>query len=226
MRILAIEDDSATSEYIKKGLEESGHTVDLALDGKDGIFLATSEKYDAIVLDRNMPFIDGITILQTLRAKGDKTPVLILSTMGAVQDRVEGLRLGGDDYLVKPFSFDELIARLEALVRRSVNHTESITSISVLDLEVDLLSRRVMRAGLEIELKPREYKLLEYMLKLKGQVVTRTMMLENIWDYNFDPLTNVIDVHISRLRKKIDDGHEKSVIHTVKGAGYIIYEED
>lgn len=225
MRILTIEDDQTTVDYIKKGLQESGHTVDHAIDGKDGIFLATTENYDAIILDRMIPYIDGMTILQTLRAQDDKTPVLILSTMGSVQDRVKGLRAGCDDYLVKPFSFDELLARLEALVRRSKEEASEITSLSIGDLEVDLLSRQVKRGGQDIELKPREYKILEFMLEHKGQVVTRTMMLENVWDYHFDPLTNVVDVHISRLRKKLDQGFETPIIHTVKGAGYIIYED-
>ena len=226
MRVLTIEDDQATVDYIKKGLQEAGHAVDHATDGKDGIFLATTEKYDAIILDRMIPYIDGMTILQTLRAKDDKTPVLILSTMGSVQDRVKGLRAGCDDYLVKPFSFDELLARLEALVRRSKEEASETTTLIVGDLVVDLLSRQVKRAGNDIELKPREYKILEFMLEHKGQVVTRTMMLEHVWDYHFDPLTNVVDVHISRLRKKLDAGHEEPIIHTIKGSGYIIYEDD
>jgi len=226
MRILTIEDDQATVDYIKKGLQEAGHTVDHATDGKDGIFLATTENYDAIILDRMIPYIDGMTILQTLRAKDDTTPVLILSALGAVQDRVQGLRAGCDDYLVKPFSFDELLARLEALLRRSREQAADVTYLAAADLHVDLLSRQVTRGGRDIDLKPREYKILEYMLEHKGQVVTRTMMLEHVWDYNFDPMTNVVDVHISRLRRKLDDGFETSIIHTVKGAGYIIYDDD
>ena len=210
--------------YIRKGLQESGHTVDIASDGKDGIFYATTEKYDAIILDRMLPYIDGMTILQTIRLNGDKTPVLILSALGSVQDKVKGLRAGCDDYLVKPFSFEELIARVEALVRRANDQASEVTVLKERDLEVDLLGRKVSRGGKNIELKPREYKILEYLLLHKGQVVTRTMMLENIWEYNFDPMTNVVDVHVGRLRRKMDQGFDTSLIETVKGAGYIIRE--
>ncbi|MEM0911705.1 MAG: response regulator transcription factor [Pseudomonadota bacterium] len=224
MRVLVIEDDESTGNYIKKGLQESGHTVDVATDGKDGIFFATTENYDAIILDRMLPYIDGMTILQTLRLKGDKTPVLILSALGSVQDKVQGLKAGCDDYLVKPFSFEELIARVEALVRRANDNASEVTVLRVKDLEVDLLGRKVSRGGKTIDLKPREYKILEYLLEHKGQVVTRTMMLENIWDYHFDPTTNVVDVHVGRLRKKMDEGFDTSLIETVKGAGYIIRE--
>jgi len=220
-----IEDDTSTVNYIKKGLSESGHTVDTASDGKDGIFYASTETYDAIILDRMLPYIDGMTILQTLRLEGNKTPVLILSALGAVQDKVRGLRAGCDDYLVKPFSFEELIARVEALVRRANDKASEETILKERDLEMDLLGRKVSRGGKNIELKPREYKILEYLLAHKGQVVTRTMMLEHIWDYNFDPMTNVIDVHVGRLRRKMDEGFDSSIIETVKGAGYIIRAE-
>ncbi|MEM9101657.1 MAG: response regulator transcription factor [Pseudomonadota bacterium] len=223
MRILTIEDDESTVNFIRKGLQEAGHTVDYAMDGKDGIFLATTEKYDAIILDRMIPYIDGMTILQTIRAQDNKTPVLILSTLGSVQDRVKGLRAGCDDYLIKPFSFDELLARLDAIVRRSRDLATDVTELVNGDLRVDLLNRKVTRAGKEIILKPREYKVLEFLLEHVDQVVTRTMMLEHIWEYNFDPMTNVVDVHVGRLRRKLEEGFNQPIIHTVKGAGYIIY---
>lgn len=226
MRYLVIEDDRDMSDYICKGLLEGGHNVDRARDGKDALFFATTETYDAIVLDRMLPQLDGMALLQTLRAGGNKTPVLILSALGSVQDRVKGLNAGGDDYLVKPFSFDELVARLDAIVRRSRDHASRLNHLQAKDLVMDLLSRKVTRGGKELELLAREYQLLEFLLRHKGQVVTRTMLLENVWDYHFDPMTNVIDVHISRLRKKVDAGSTRPLINTVKGAGYIIHNDD
>lgn len=222
MKALLIEDDKEVSNYIFNGLSELNFTVDKVESGKDGLFLATTEKYDIIILDRMLPELDGLTILKTIRGSGNNTPVLILSTLGDVDNKVQGLRAGGDDYLVKPFAFSELHARIEALVRRNVKNKESEVTIEIEDLTLDLLSRKVKRANKVIELQSREFKLLEYMLKHRGQVVTRTMLLENVWDYNFDPQTNIIDVHVSRLRNKIDKGYDKQIIKTVRGAGYII----
>jgi len=224
MRILVIEDDQHVASYLDKGLSESGHSVDLARDGKNGLVLATGEDYDAMVIDRMLPGIDGLTIVKSVRAAGIKTAILILSALGEVDDRVNGLKAGADDYLVKPFAFSELYARLEALQRRSNTTLNMETSVIVGDLELDLLSRSATRAGLQIELQPREFRLLEYLMRHAGQVVTRTMLLEHVWDYHFDPQTNVIDVHISRLRSKIDKGHDKPLLHTVRGAGYMIDE--
>jgi two-component system OmpR family response regulator len=221
MRILVIEDDSETLSYIGRGLEEAGHIVDRAEDGKEGLFLALEESYDAMVVDRMLPNLDGLAIIQTLRSSGKTTPILILSALGEVDDRVEGLRKGGDDYLVKPFAFSELVARLEALVRRGDKEAVE-TRLQVGDLEMDLLSRTVKRSGRAIELQPREFRLLEYFLRHSGQVVTRTMLLEKVWDYHFDPQTNVIDVHVSRLRRKIDKDFDYPLIHTVRGTGYVL----
>ena len=219
MHILVIEDDGATAGYLEKSLRESGHGVDLADSGKDGLFMAMEGDYDVLVVDRMLPELDGLTVIQTLRAAGDKTPVLILSALGEIDDRVKGLRAGGDDYLVKPFAFAELLARLEALTRRA-DIAPTQTAFQVGDLHMDLLSRSVKRAGHSVELQPTEFRLLEYLMRHAGQVVTRTMLLENVWDYNFDPQTNVIDVHISRLRSKIDKGFDYPLLHTVRGAGY------
>ncbi|WP_428243904.1 winged helix-turn-helix domain-containing protein [Gynuella sp.] len=223
MKILIIEDDHNVASYVAKGMKEAGHVSDTADNGKDGLFLASTEKYDAIIVDRMLPELDGLTIIKTLRGAGNPVPVLILSAMGDVDDRVKGLRSGGDDYLVKPFAFAELLARIEILGRRSTvltsQHTE--TRLIAVDLELDLLTRKVHRNGQSIELQTREFNLLEYLLKYKGQVVTRTMLLEAVWDYHFDSQTNLIDVHISRLRKKIHD-QEGNIIKTVRGAGYII----
>jgi len=221
MHILVIEDDAATAAYLDKSLRESGHSVDHAEDGKDGLFKAMEGRYDALVVDRMLPRLDGLAIIQTLRAAADQTPVLILSALGEVDDRVKGLRAGGDDYLVKPFAYSELLARLEVLTRRS-DATQAETAFQVGDLHMDLLSRSVKRAGRLIELQPREFRLLECLIRHAGQVVTRTMLLENVWDYHFDPQTNVIDVHISRLRAKIDKGFSYPLLHTVRGAGYIL----
>jgi two-component system OmpR family response regulator len=225
MRILVIEDDADTAAYISKGLRESGHVMDHAQDGKEGLFMAVEQRYDVIVVDRMLPMLDGLTIVQTLRTSGNKTPVLILSALGEIDDRVRGLRAGGDDYLVKPFAFSELLARLEALVRRARAETPE-TTLRVGDLEMDLLARVVKRAGRAIDLQPREFRLLEYLMRHQGQVVTRTMLLENVWDYHFDPQTNVIDVHVSRLRRKIDRAFEQSLLHTIRGAGYMLREPE
>jgi len=223
MRILVIEDDKEVSAYIEKGLKQEGHTVDLALDGKQGLFLATTETYDVLVVDRMLPELDGLTIIKTLRGSDNNTPALILSALGDVNDKVKGLKSGGDDYLVKPFDFAELMARLEVLRKRTANNDGAIeTQLTAGDLTLNLLTRKVTRQGVSIELQSREFKLLEYMMRHKDQVVTRTMLLENVWDYHFDPQTNVIDVHISRLRSKIEKDFDEPVIRTIRGAGYII----
>ncbi len=219
MRILVIEDDEATADYLVKGLTESGYVVDRASEGRDGLFKALSETYDAMIVDRMLPGLDGLSIVQTLRAQSKGTPVLILSALAQVDDRVKGLRAGGDDYLTKPYAFSELLARLEAIMRRGAAEG-AVQRLKVGDLEMDLLARSVRRAGKAIELQPREFKLLEYLMRHAGQVVTRTMLLEGVWDYHFDPQTNVIDVHVSRLRQKIDRGFERPLLHTVRGAGY------
>jgi len=222
VRILIIEDDKDVASFIRNGLTQAGCNVDHAANGKDGLFLATTEKYDALVVDRMLPGVDGLTVIRTLRASANTTPVLILSALGEVDDRVKGLKAGGDDYLVKPFAFSELLARLEALARRAKTSGDDApqTVLKAGDLEMDLLRREVRRAGQPIELQPREFQLLEFLLRHAGQVVTRTMLLEGVWDYHFDPQTNVIDVHVSRLRAKIDKGFERPLLHTVRGAGY------
>lgn len=223
MKLLVVEDDADVLDYITRGMKELGHGIDRADNGKDGLFLATSETYDAIVMDRMLPGLDGLTIVKTLRGAGNYTPVLILSALGEVDDRVQGLRSGGDDYLVKPFAFAELLARVEILARRQHSNANiPETTLQCGDLEMNLLARKVKRQNTEIDLQAREFTLLEYMLRHKGQVVTRTMLLENVWDYHFDPQTNVIDVHVSRLRGKIDKGYDRPIIKTVRGAGYIV----
>ena len=204
-----------------KGLTESGYVVDRADNGRDGLFLATSSDFDAVVVDRMLPGLDGLSLIQALRAARVATPVLILSALGQVDDRVQGLRAGGDDYLTKPFAFSELLARIEALLRRR-SGPAVVTKLAVGDLEMDLLGRSVRRAGRAVDLQPREFRLLEYLMRHAGQVVTRTMLLEGVWDYHFDPQTNVIDVHVSRLRQKIDKGFEAPLLHTVRGAGYCL----
>ena len=219
MRVLVIEDDPEAARFLVKGLKESGHVVDHADNGNDGLFLAQSEKHDVMVIDRMLPGMNGLAIIETLRKGGRKTPVLILSALGEVDERVRGLRAGGDDYLTKPFAFAELLARIEALGRRGDAEAPK-TTLVVGDLKMDLLARSVSRDGQEIELQPREFRLLEYLMRHAGHVVTRTMLLENVWDYHFDPQTNVIDVHISRLRQKIDKGFARPLLHTVRGAGY------
>lgn len=221
MRVLIIEDDRDVASFIQKGLSQAGWNVDHADDGKDGLFLATTEKYDALIVDRMLPGIDGLTVIRTLRASSNSTPALILSALGEVEDRVSGLRAGSDDYLVKPFAFSELLARLEALVRRAgASSVAADTVLQVADLRMDLLRREVSRVDRRIDLQPREFQLLEFLMRHAGQVVTRTMLLEGVWDYHFDPQTNVIDVHISRLRSKIDKGFDRPLLHTVRGAGY------
>lgn len=221
MRVLVIEDDAEAASYLAKGLKESGYAVDIASDGTDGLFFATHETYDALVVDRMLPRIDGLSIVEAMRKSGSTTPVLILSAISQVGERVRGLRSGGDDYLTKPFAFSELLARLEALLRRG-NHMSAETVLRVADLELDLLSRTVRRGGKELNLQPREFSILEYLMRHTGQVVTRTMLLEHVWNYHFDPQTNVIDVHVSRLRQKLDKGFETPLVHTVRGAGYCL----
>jgi len=220
MKFLLVEDNERVADFVAKGLKESGHVLDRAANGRDGLFLASSEIYDAIILDRMLPGgIDGLGIIEALRKTGNKTPILILSALAEVDDRIKGLKAGGDDYLTKPFAFSELQARLEAIMRRgSAKAIETV--LRVADLEFDLLSREVRRAGRRLELLPREMRLLEYLMRHAGQVVTRTMLLEAVWDYHFDPQTNVIDVHVSRLRQKLDRGFARPLIHTIRGAGY------
>jgi two-component system OmpR family response regulator len=224
MHLLAIEDDAEAAAFLAKGLRESGYTVDLATDGRDGLFQATEEKYDLLIVDRQLPHLDGLSIVQLLRNNGNRVPVLVLSALGSVDERIEGLRAGGDDYLTKPFAFGELIARIEALLRRG-QATQVSTKLRVADLEMDLLGRTVSRAGQRLDLTQKEYQLLEFLMRRTGQVVTRTMLLENVWDLHFDPQTNVIDVHMSRLRSVVDKGFEKPLIHTVRRAGYILRDE-
>lgn len=220
-KILLIEDDPATAEFIARGLDEEGMVVDRAGNGRDGLFHATDGGYDCIVLDRMLPGIDGMAVLAGLRAAGIETPVIILSAMGSPEDRIRGLTSGSDDYLTKPFAFAELLARIRLLIRRgSAQAAAPVTMLVCGDLEMDLLARRVKRGGTVIDLQPREFRLLEFLLSHADQVVTRTMLLEGVWDYHFDPGTNVIDVHVSRLRKKIDDGGARPLLHTVRGVGY------
>jgi two-component system OmpR family response regulator len=225
MRVLVIEDDVQLAGYLCKAFGETGAVVDHTGDGREGLLLAAANDYDVLIIDRMLPSLDGLSILRTLRGSGDRTPVLVLSALGDVDDRVEGLRAGGDDYLVKPFAFSELHARIEALLRRSTPGDGPVTRLRVSDLDMDLLTREVSRAGQPIQLQPREFRLLEYLLRHAGHVVTRTMLLEHVWDYHFDPQTNVIDVHISRLRAKIDKGFDRPLLHTVRGAGYILRSE-
>jgi Response regulators consisting of a CheY-like receiver domain and a winged-helix DNA-binding domain len=221
MKILVVEDDVETADYVARGLRQQGHVVDVAHTGKDGLFLAAGEGYDLVVADRMLPGIDGLKIVRTLRAAGDGVPVLMLTTMGSLDDRVEGLEAGADDYLVKPFAFAELNARVNALARRASKPLRE-THLRVHDLEVDCLARSVVRAGRTIELQNQEYKLLEYLMRHAGQVVTRTMLLENVWDFHFDPKTNIVETHMSRLRGKVDRGFDAELIHTVRGAGYVL----
>jgi two-component system OmpR family response regulator len=221
MRILIIEDDRDAAGYLAKAFREVGHVADVAHDGEEGLALAQDGQHDVVIVDRMLPRRDGLSVIGALRTKGVGTPVLILSALGQVDDRVKGLRAGGDDYLAKPYAFSELLARVEVLARRRPGRSED-TVYKVSDLELDRLSHRVMRGDAEIVLQPREFRLLEYLMKHAGQVVTRTMLLENVWDYHFDPQTNVIDVHISRLRSKIDKGFARPLLHTVRGAGYMV----
>ena len=223
MRILVIEDDRDAASWLMKGLTESGHVADHAANGEDGLNLALEGIHDILVVDRMLPKLDGLSIIRTLRAKGMTTPVLILSALSDVDERVKGLRAGGDDYLAKPYAFSELLARVEGLGRRNASEPQE-TKLRACDLEIDLLTRVVTRGGQNIPLQPREFKLLEYLMRNAGHIVTRTMLLENVWDYHFDPQTNVIDVHVSRLRSKIDKGFDKPLLQTVRGAGYMIRE--
>jgi two-component system OmpR family response regulator len=221
MKFLLVEDDAETAAYIMRGLKEHGHTVDHAATGRDGLFLGGSETYDIMIVDRMLPGMDGLSIVKLLRSTGVKTPILFLTAMGGIDDRVEGLNAGGDDYLVKPFGFSELLARVNALARRPPL-SSSQTVLHVADLEMDLLKRTVTRAGVEIDVQPREFMLLEFLMRHAGQVVTRTMLLEGVWDFHFDPKTNIVETHISRLRAKINRGHEAELIQTVRGSGYVI----
>lgn len=221
MRLLIIEDDRESADYLVKAFREAGHVADHAADGEDGLARASDGGYDVLVIDRMLPKRDGLSVIAALRAVGERTPVLILSALGQVDDRVTGLRAGGDDYLAKPYSFAELLARVEVLSRRRSGPTDAM-EYRVGDLELNRLSRVVKRGKDELTLQPREFRLLEYLMKHAGQVVTRTMLLENVWDYHFDPQTNVIDVHISRLRSKIDKGFERPLLHTIRGAGYMM----
>jgi len=225
IRVLVVEDDKETAAYVVKGLTECGHVTDHAPDGREGLLMADSTDYQVIVADRMLPKVDGVTMTRTLRGSGNRTPILMLSALGDVDDRVVGLKAGADDYLVKPFAFSELQARIEALVRRAEPESPD-TVLKVADLEMDLLKREVRRNNEKIDLQPREFRLLEYLMRHSGQVVTRTMLLEKVWDYHFDPQTNVIDVHISRLRGKIDKEFDVSLLHTVRGAGYMLSEPD
>jgi two-component system OmpR family response regulator len=220
MKVLLVEDNDRMAQFVRKGLAEEGHTVDHAENGRDGLYLAATARYDVVILDRMLPGgIDGLAIVEALRRTGNKTPILILSALAEVDDRIHGLRTGGDDYLTKPFALGELMARVDALVRRS-QATEILTVLNVGDLRMNLLSHKVTRGGRPVVLQPREFKLLEYLMRHADQVVTRAMLLENIWEHHFDPQTNVIDVHVSRLRQKIDDGAARPLLHTVRGIGY------
>ena len=226
MRILVVEDDKDVAGFVVRGLKEAGHLVEHADNGRDGLFMAASENFDAVILDRMLPGgIDGLRLLETLRGQKNTVPVLFLSALAEVDDRVRGLKAGGDDYLTKPFAFAELLARVEALARRGKGDAP-VTRLLVADLELDLLSRQVRRAGQKIDLQPREFRLLEYLMRHAGQVVTRTMLLESVWDYHFDPQTNVIDVHVSRLRQKVDKPFPSPLIHTIRNAGYMLRAEN
>jgi two-component system OmpR family response regulator len=224
MRILVIEDDKSHAEYLVSGLKEAGHNPDLATDGIDGLHMATEEKYDVLIVDRMLPKLDGLAVIQALRTSGNKTPVLILSTLSKVEERIKGLKSGGDDYLTKPFSFGELLARIESLIRRNTIEAEQTTLI-VGDLEMNLINREVERAGKKIILQNREFRLLEFLMRRPGQVVTRTMLLEGVWDFHFNPATNLIDAQMSKLRQKVDKGSAKQLIQTIRGAGYKISAE-
>ncbi len=228
MHLLIIEDDRDAASYLEKGLKESGHAVDTVHSGREGLLMAAGGDYDVLIVDRMLPELDGLSLVRTLRATHNQTPVLFLSALGQVDDRVKGLRSGGDDYLSKPYAFSELLARIESLGRRRhgpvANGPETVLRYD--DLVVDLLARRVERGGKELDLQPREFKLLEVLLRHAGQVMTRTMLLEKVWDYRFDPQTNVIDVHISRLRQKVDKGFAHPLIHTIRGAGYSLRAPD
>jgi len=226
VKILVVEDNERVAQFVTKGLREAGHTVEHASNGRDGLFLAASEPHDVIVMDRMLPGnVDGLGIIEALRQAGNRTPILILSALDAVDERIRGLRSGGDDYLTKPFAFGELLARVDALGRRSAGSDTGHT-LQVGDLHMDLLSRRVTRGNRAITLQPREFKLLEYLMRHANQVVTRTMLLEAVWEYNFDPQTNVVDVHISKLRQKIENDSEPALVRTVRNAGYMMTDRE
>jgi two-component system, OmpR family, response regulator len=226
VKILVVEDNERVAQFLTKGLREAGHTVEHANNGRDGLFLAASEPHDVIVMDRMLPGnVDGLGIIEALRQAGNRTPILILSALDAVDERIKGLRSGGDDYLTKPFAFGELLARVDALGRRS-SGADSGHTLQVGDLRMDLLSRRVTRGSRAITLQPREFKLLEYLMRHANQVVTRTMLLEAVWEYNFDPQTNVVDVHISKLRQKIENDSEPALVRTVRNAGYMMTDRE
>ncbi|MGN6098708.1 MAG: winged helix-turn-helix domain-containing protein [Bosea sp. (in: a-proteobacteria)] len=225
MKILVIEDDKTTSAYIRNGMAELGHVVDIAENGRDGLFLAAGEPYDVMIVDRMLPGLDGLGIIKTIRAAGVRTPVLFLTALSGIDDRVDGFQAGGDDYLVKPFAFAELVARIQALARRPpMNDLQTV--LKVADLEMDLLKRKVSRAGKEIDLQPREFRLLEFLMQNAGRLVTRTMLLEHVWEYHFDPRTNIVETHVSRLRSKVDRDFDKELIETVRGSGYLIRDPD
>ena len=219
MKFLLVEDDVETGAYIVRSLKEHSHVVDHALDGREGLLLATGGQYDVMIIDRMLPGMDGLSLVKALRSAEIKTPILFLTTMDGIDDRVDGLNAGGDDYLVKPFAFSELLARINALARRPPL-ADTLTVLHVGDLEMDLLKRTVTRSGESVDLQPREFQLLEFLMRHAGQVVTRTMLLEGVWDFHFDPKTNVVETHISRLRSKIDRGRSRELIHTVRGSGY------
>lgn len=223
MKILIVEDDTETADYLATGLRELGHTVDVAKNGRDGLFLAAGEPYDVAVVDRMLPQLDGLAMVKTLRGAGVKVPVLFLTAVGGIDDRVQGLEAGADDYLIKPFAFAEVVARLNALGRRPPI-AEAQTVFSVGDLELDVVRRSVTRGGRRIELQPQEFKLLEYLMRHSGQVVTRTMLLEHVWDFHFDPRTTIVETHVSRLRAKVDRDFGVELIHTIRGAGYCLRE--
>ncbi len=222
MKLLVVEDDSVVADFIAKGLREEGHAVDVAADGQEGLYLATGNPYDVLIVDRMLPQVDGLSVVRALRAAEDHTPVLILSALADVTERVKGLEAGADDYLVKPFAFSELSARVHVLARRATPVVQDSALLQVGDLHLDRLTREVRRGERAFALKPREYQVLEYLMRHPGQVVTRTMLLEQVWGYHFDPMTNVIDQHISQLRKKIDRDFDVPMIHTVRGAGYVL----
>lgn len=224
MKILLIDDDKHVRDFVCKGFKEHGHAIQAAEDGKEGLILATTEHFDILIVDRMMPELDGLTLIKTIRGAGSTTPVIILSALGKVDDRIEGLRSGSDDYLVKPFSFDELLARAEILTKRLTQHEQQADThkLTCGDIEIDLLAHQVKRGKKLIDLQSREYRLLEYLVRNQGKVITRTMLLEKVWDYHFEPQTNVIDVHISRMRQKLNDGFDHDPIQTIRGAGYMI----
>ena len=221
MKILVIEDDQETADYLARGLRESGHSVDHTADGRDALILATDEDYDVMVVDRMLPSIDGLSLAKAVRGAGNQTPILFLTSLGGIDDRVEGLEAGGDDYVVKPFAFSEILARVNALARRAPLKAEE-TTLHVADLKMDLIRRKVTRADKSIDLQPREFRLLEVLMSNADKVLTRTMLLERVWDFHFDPKTSVVETHISRLRAKVDKGFDAELIHTVRGTGYCL----